>query len=84
MLRKGLLSIKAAKDVFKMSTRFVNHQASSIVQDVKDKRYKAMLGGGEKKIAAQHKKVCLVATKNSKSYFCVKQNLKHLLYYSKF
>jgi len=61
MLIKGLVTIKAAKDVFKMSSRFVNHQANSIVQDVKDKRYKAMLGGGEKKIAAQHKKGKLTA-----------------------
>ena len=63
MFSKVLFSRKTTKVTLKISSRLVGHQANSIMQDVKDKRDKAMLGGGEKKIAAQHKKVCLVLFK---------------------
>ena len=60
MFSKVLFSRKTTKVTLKISSRLVGQHAKSIMQDVKDKRDKAMLGGGENKIAAQHKKVCLV------------------------
>merc|ERR1712096_168817 len=61
MFSKVLFSRKTTKVTLKISSRLVGQHAKSIMQDVKDKRDKAMLGGGENKIAAQHKKGKLTA-----------------------
>lgn len=43
------------------NTRCASQQASSIIDDIKDKRASAMMGGGQKRIDAQHKKGKLTA-----------------------